>query len=77
MVEQTMRIGWIGVGRMGYQLASWLLGAGYDVAVYSRTRAKVEPLAEKRGRSWIARPTWPTVTWSSVWFRHTKILRPS
>jgi 3-hydroxyisobutyrate dehydrogenase-like beta-hydroxyacid dehydrogenase len=31
---------------MGYQLASRLLKAGHDVAVYNRTRAKAEPLAE-------------------------------
>ena len=39
-------VGWIGVGRMGYQLAKRLLDAGYDVAVYNRTRAKAEPLTE-------------------------------
>jgi 3-hydroxyisobutyrate dehydrogenase len=38
-------VGWIGTGRMGYQLALRLLNAGYDVAVYNRTRAKCEPLA--------------------------------
>jgi len=31
---------------MGYQLVLRLLTAGYDVAVYNRTRAKCEPLAE-------------------------------
>jgi 3-hydroxyisobutyrate dehydrogenase-like beta-hydroxyacid dehydrogenase len=31
---------------MGYQLAKRLLDAGYDVAVYNRTRAKAEPLTE-------------------------------
>lgn len=39
-------IGWIGTGRMGYAMASRLLEAGCDVAVYNRTRAKAEPLAE-------------------------------
>ncbi|HEY0932259.1 MAG TPA: NAD(P)-dependent oxidoreductase [Trebonia sp.] len=39
-------VGWIGTGRMGYQLALRLLRAGYDVAAYNRTRAKAEPLAE-------------------------------
>ena len=38
-------VGWIGTGRMGYQLALRLLKAGYDVGVYNRTRAKCEPLA--------------------------------
>jgi 3-hydroxyisobutyrate dehydrogenase len=40
------RLGWVGTGRMGYALATRLLQAGCDVAVYNRTRAKAEPLAE-------------------------------
>jgi 3-hydroxyisobutyrate dehydrogenase-like beta-hydroxyacid dehydrogenase len=40
------RIGWVGTGRMGYALASRLLEASCDVAVYNRTRSKAEPLAE-------------------------------
>src|SRR3954465_13245272 len=40
------RLGWGGTGRMGYSLVSRLLGAGHDVAVYNRTRAKAEPLAD-------------------------------
>ena len=40
------RLGWAGTGRMGYELVSRLLRAGHDVAVYNRTRAKAEPLAE-------------------------------
>ena len=39
-------LGWVGTGRMGYALAGRLLEAGCDVAVYNRTRAKAEPLAE-------------------------------
>jgi 3-hydroxyisobutyrate dehydrogenase len=42
----TPRFGWAGTGRMGYELVSRLLKAGHDVAVYNRTRAKAEPLAE-------------------------------
>jgi 3-hydroxyisobutyrate dehydrogenase len=45
MAEQAgKRIGWIGAGRMGASMAARLLGAGYDVAVYNRTRAKAEAL---------------------------------
>ncbi|MDH4115910.1 MAG: NAD(P)-dependent oxidoreductase [Acidimicrobiia bacterium] len=40
------RVGWIGTGRMGYELVSRLLAAGVDVWVYNRTRAKAEPLAD-------------------------------
>jgi 3-hydroxyisobutyrate dehydrogenase-like beta-hydroxyacid dehydrogenase len=40
-------LGWIGAGgRMGFAMAKRLLAAGHSVAVYNRTRAKVEPLAE-------------------------------
>jgi 3-hydroxyisobutyrate dehydrogenase-like beta-hydroxyacid dehydrogenase len=39
-------IGWIGTGRMGFALSRRLLAAGYDVAVYNRTRSKAEPLAD-------------------------------
>jgi 3-hydroxyisobutyrate dehydrogenase len=43
---QRKRLGWIGVGRMGRVLATRLLDAGHDLAVYNRTREKAEPLAE-------------------------------
>ena len=39
-------LGWVGTGRMGYALATRLLDAGCDLAVYNRTRAKAEPLSE-------------------------------
>jgi 3-hydroxyisobutyrate dehydrogenase len=42
----TKRLGWAGTGRMGYALVTRLLDAGHDVAVYNRTRAKAEPLAD-------------------------------
>lgn len=44
MAEQQ-RIGWIGTGRMGFELAIRLLNSGYEVAVWNRTRDKAEPLA--------------------------------
>jgi 3-hydroxyisobutyrate dehydrogenase len=44
--DQGLRLGWIGVGRMGLALVTKLLEAGQDVAVYNRTRAKAEPLAK-------------------------------
>jgi 3-hydroxyisobutyrate dehydrogenase-like beta-hydroxyacid dehydrogenase len=46
-VDRRLRLGWIGVGRMGLALVTRLLEAGEDVAVYNRTRAKCEPLAEQ------------------------------
>jgi 3-hydroxyisobutyrate dehydrogenase len=45
--DNGMRLGWIGAGRMGFALAGRLLAAGHDVAVWNRTRAKAEPLAEQ------------------------------
>jgi 3-hydroxyisobutyrate dehydrogenase len=38
------RIGWIGIGRMGYEMAARLAKGGADVTVWNRTRAKAEPL---------------------------------
>jgi 3-hydroxyisobutyrate dehydrogenase len=43
--EQTMTVGWIGAGRMGFALIQRLLDAGHEVSVYNRTRSKAEPLA--------------------------------
>ena len=39
-------IGWIGAGRMGYEMAGHLAKHGADVTVWNRTRAKAAPLAE-------------------------------
>lgn len=55
MTDTKPTVGWIGTGRMGFQLAKRLLDAGYDVAVYNRTRAKAEPLTEF-GASVVDRP---------------------
>ena len=50
MAQNAQRIGWIGMGRMGYPMAERLLKAGYDVSIWNRTRAKAEPLAQKGGK---------------------------
>ncbi len=42
------RIGWIGLGDLGYPMAVNLLESGYQLSVYNRTRSKAESLA-KRG----------------------------
>src|ERR1700758_1343229 len=44
------RIGWIGMGRMGFPMAERLLKAGYQVSIWNRTRAKAEPLAALGGK---------------------------
>ena len=46
MSKKALQIGWIGVGRMGYEMALRLAKAGCDLTVYNRTRAKAEPLAK-------------------------------
>ena len=38
------KIGWIGIGRMGYAMAERLAKAGVDITVWNRARAKAEPL---------------------------------
>jgi 3-hydroxyisobutyrate dehydrogenase len=50
MAQNTQRIGWIGMGRMGYPMAERLLKAGYDVSIWNRTRAKADPLAKSGGK---------------------------
>ena len=39
------RIGWIGIGRMGYAMAERLAKGGADLTVWNRTREKAQPLA--------------------------------
>jgi len=43
--NEKLRLGWIGTGRMGYEMAARLAQGGGDVTVWNRTRAKAEPLA--------------------------------
>ncbi len=45
-IDPGMGVGWIGTGRMGAAMAARLARAGADLAVWNRTRAKAEPLAE-------------------------------
>jgi 3-hydroxyisobutyrate dehydrogenase len=42
--EDARRLGWLGTGRMGVEMARRLLTAGCDLAVYNRSPAKAEPL---------------------------------
>jgi 3-hydroxyisobutyrate dehydrogenase len=42
--ERKLKLGWIGTGRMGYEMAARLAQGGGDVTVWNRTRAKAEPL---------------------------------
>ena len=40
------KLGWIGIGRMGYAMAERLAKAGCDIAVWNRTKSKAEPLEQ-------------------------------
>ena len=46
-----MRIGMIGLGRMGMNMARRLLKAGHQVVAYNRTQAKTEELAQTGGEA--------------------------
>ncbi|NOY42165.1 MAG: NAD(P)-dependent oxidoreductase [Planctomycetes bacterium] len=54
-VAGETRIGWIGTGVMGASMCGHLLDAGYSTTIFSRTRAKAEPLLE-RGATWADSP---------------------
>ncbi len=40
------KLGWIGAGRMGYEMAARLARGGCDIAVWNRTKSKAEPLTK-------------------------------
>jgi 3-hydroxyisobutyrate dehydrogenase len=44
------KLGWIGIGRMGYAMAERLAKAGCDIAVWNRTKTKAEPLKQYRAK---------------------------
>jgi 3-hydroxyisobutyrate dehydrogenase len=49
-MASAQKLGWIGMGRMGYPMAERLIKAGHDVSVWNRTRSKAEPLSAKGGK---------------------------
>lgn len=44
-----MRVAFVGLGVMGYPMAGFLAGAGHEVTVYNRTRAKAETWQKNHG----------------------------
>jgi 3-hydroxyisobutyrate dehydrogenase-like beta-hydroxyacid dehydrogenase len=46
MTTKKLKLGWIGTGRMGFEMAQRLAQAGCDITVWNRTRAKADPLAK-------------------------------
>jgi 3-hydroxyisobutyrate dehydrogenase len=55
-MPDTRKVGWIGIGRMGFPMAERLLKAGHKVVIWNRTRAKAEPLAGAGGQI-VGQPT--------------------
>src|SRR5256885_2644102 len=49
------KVGFIGLGRMGYGMAGRYLDAGFSVAVWNRSKAKAEDLTA-RGARWASSP---------------------
>jgi 3-hydroxyisobutyrate dehydrogenase len=46
----TLRVGWIGAGRMGAAMAIRVVKAGEDLTIWNRTVAKAEPVAAEGGK---------------------------
>jgi 3-hydroxyisobutyrate dehydrogenase-like beta-hydroxyacid dehydrogenase len=44
--EEKLKLGWIGAGRMGYEMAARLAKGGANLTVWNRTRAKAEALSQ-------------------------------
>lgn len=55
MNTQKPALGWIGTGVMGLAMAGHLVKAGYPLTVYSRTKAKAQPLLDA-GAHWADSP---------------------
>jgi len=55
MGGETVKTGWIGTGVMGSSMCGHLLGAGNQVSIYSRTKAKAEGLVAQ-GARWCESP---------------------
>lgn len=45
-----MKVGFIGLGSMGSEMARYLIKAGHELTVYNRTRSHAEPFAALRAR---------------------------
>ena len=63
------KLGWIGIGRMGYAMAERLAKAGCDITVWNRTREKAEPLAKYGAKIAGRPPSSPAATSCSRWCR--------
>jgi 3-hydroxyisobutyrate dehydrogenase-like beta-hydroxyacid dehydrogenase len=55
MLRGIERVGFAGLGAMGAGIAQRLLGAGYEVIGWNRTKAKAQPLLDA-GMGWADTP---------------------
>ena len=54
-ISLETRVGWIGTGVMGLPMCNHLLSNGYGITIYSRTRARCQPLLDS-GAKWAESP---------------------
>lgn len=54
-MNESMTLGFVGLGIMGRRMAANLLDDGADLVVYNRTKAKADPLVEQ-GATWADTP---------------------
>ena len=52
------KLGFLGLGLMGYPMAEHLLKAGHEVAVWSHTKAKAQKLGKRKGARYCATNPW-------------------
>ena len=50
-----MKVGFIGLGNVGFKLASSLLETGFDISIYDLERSTAKPL-EDAGAKWVNSP---------------------
>ena len=50
-MEKAIKVGWIGTGVMGKSMCGHLMTNGYQLSIYTRTKAKAEDLIS-RGAHW-------------------------
>jgi 3-hydroxyisobutyrate dehydrogenase len=43
-MDKAIKVGWIGTGVMGKSMAGHLINKGYQLSIYTRTKAKAEDL---------------------------------
>ena len=46
-MADKLKVGWIGLGKMGLPMAENVIKGGFPMKVYNRTAAKAKPLADK------------------------------